>query len=158
MSSGEVAMTVEEELAVLELLRLREAEFVKVWRCEGAVCQVLGVPSFPFAPSLPDLPSRRRGRRSLKVQAVSRRQGAPSGASGASPRRVPALRKLVSGEDAYRLEYERHGERETSFQQDCELVRRLFLLEASDFQMVRVSTVSFRSLEDWTELAQLWPA
>lgn len=148
-------MTAEEELAIFELLREREAEFVRIWRCEGAVRRLLEGASYPFAPLLGGLPSRRRGKRTLRAEGLSR-HGVTSAGKSSGGHVAPVLRKLGSGEDAFRIEFERHGELEASFQQDGELLRRLFQLEGEEFRILRICAVSFRSLTDWTELAELW--
>lgn len=149
-----------DDIAILDLLRQREAELVKVWQCEEAICGILGVSSYPFE-GAPMLPSRVKGKRTVKV-GVSGRSGVRGGASGSSAlsskdtSSLPGIRKLRFGEDAYRVVFEHCGERETSFQTDGDLIRKLFLLVGDDFKIELVETVVFRDLEDWDSQEELW--
>ena len=148
-------MELREQIAVLDLLRRREAEFVKVWQCEEGVLRLLGLSDFPFD-AVPDLPSRRKGHRQVRLSPGVR--SSVSGSRGSSDRGVaaPGLRKLLGGEDAYHVVFDCDGTRESSFQRDSGLLRQLFGLVGGQFRLLRIETVRFRSLEDWEVCEVLW--
>ena len=81
-----------EETTVIDLLRQREAELVKVWECEEGIRNLLGVTDFPY-PAVPDLPSRRKVAKGASRRAVRRSvasadaETAQEGASAAGRRR-----------------------------------------------------------------------
>ena len=149
-------MITPEETTVIELLRQREAELVKVWECEEGIRNLLGVTDFPY-PAVPDLPSRRKTAKGASRR-VARRGGVSDDAAGGldGSVAVPALRKLAEGETAYRLEFESRGRRESSFQTDLDGVRKLFQIKSQDFTMLKVETVVFRSVDDWDLKETLW--
>ena len=149
-------MITPEETTVIDLLRRREAELVKVWECEEGIRNLLGITDFPY-PAVPDLPSRRKVAKGASRRVV-RRGGASGDAAGGQDGSVaaPALRKLSEGETAYRLEFESRGRRESSFQTDLEGVRKLFQIKSQDFMMLKVETVLFRSVDDWDLKETLW--
>ena len=148
-------MTIREEIEILGLLRLREAEFVKVWQCEDGICRLLGLSDFPFG-GPPELPSRIKGKRTVTVGSLRRRNAGDKAQMSGVSVKAPAIRKLQSGEDAYRVVYEHRGSTEASFQTDGELLRKLFMVEGGDFKVKSIETVRFRTLEDWDSLAVLW--
>ncbi len=142
-----------EETTVIDLLRQREAEVVKVWECEEGIRNLLGVTDFPY-PAVPDLPSRRKLARGASRRVVRRKDACTDGNSPYS--NVPPLRGLAVGETAYRLEFESRGRRESSFQTDLDGVRKLFQIRSGDFKMLKVETVVFRSVDDWDLKETLW--
>ena len=145
-----------EETTVIELLRQREAELVKVWECEEGIRNLLGVTDFPY-PAIPDLPSRRKVAKGASRRVVCRK-GAVCAADAVQdgPLSIPALRRLAEGETAYRLEFESRGRRESSFQTDLDSVRKLFQIRSDEFTMLKVETVLFRSIDDWDLKETLW--
>ena len=145
-----------EETIVIDLLRQREAELVKVWECEEGIRNLLGVTDFPY-PAVPDLPSRRKVAKGASRRAVRRSGGCVDAATGqdAAPS-APLLRRLEGDETAYRLEFESRGRRESSFQTELDGVRKLFQIRSSEFTMLKVETVVFRTVDDWDLKATLW--
>ena len=145
-----------EETIVIDLLRQREAELVKVWECEEGIRNLLGVTDFPY-PAVPDLPSRRKVAKGASRRAVRRGGGCVDAATGqdAAPS-APPLRRLEGDETAYRLEFESRGRRESSFQTELDGVRKLFQIRSSEFTMLKVETVVFRTVDDWDLKATLW--
>ena len=145
-----------EETTVIDLLRQREAELVKVWECEEGIRKLLGVMDFPY-PAVPDLPSRHKVAKGASRRAVRRSvacgddetplEGVPS---------APPLRRLEGDETAYRLEFESRGRRESSFQTELDGVRKLFQIRSGEFTMLKVETVVFRSVDDWDLKETLW--
>ena len=148
-------MTIREEIEILDLLRQREAEFVRVWQCEDGICRLLGLSAFPFG-GPPELPSRIKGKRMVTVAALRRKNAGDRPQAGGLSVKAPAIRKLQNGEDAYRVVYEHRGSSEASFQADGDLLRRLFMVEGDEFRILSIETVRFRTLEDWDSLAVLW--
>ena len=148
-------MTIREEIEILGLLRQREAEFVKVWQCEDGICRLLGLSDFPFG-GPPELPSRIKGKRTVTVESLRRKELEEKRQAGGVAVKAPAIRKLQSGEDAYRVVYEHRGSTEASFQTDGELLRKLFMVEGDEFRLLSIETVRFRTLEDWDSLEVLW--
>lgn len=143
------------ESQVISLLCSRERELMKVWECEEAIRGLLGVADFPF-PAVPDLPSRRKVKRGA-TRRVPKRDAEPVvSSSSLSVGDVPEIRGLLPGESAYRLEFESRGRRESSFHTDLDSVLKLFQVPSDDFQMHRVETVAFRSVDDWDLIKVLW--
>ena len=145
-----------EETTVIDLLRQREAELVKVWECEEGIRNLLGVTDFPY-PAVPDLPSRRKVAKGASRRVVRRSAtsvDAETAQEGASA--VPPLRRLEGDETAYRLEFESRGRRESSFQTELDGVRKLFQIRSGEFTMLKVETVVFRSVDDWDLKETLW--
>lgn len=99
-------MTVSDTIRVVDLLMERERAFVDVHRAEQQVERIVGAP-YPF-PDPPELPSLRK-------------RPAQRGAYAQSPR----LRGLQGEEAAYRVTYERNGERTSEVQTSLKLVRAL---------------------------------
>ena len=145
-----------EETIVIDLLRQREAELVKVWECEEGIRNLLGVTDFPY-PAVPDLPSRRKVAKGASRRAVRRSGGRGDAEAGQDvPSSAPSLRRLEGDETAYRLEFESRGRRESSFQTDLDGVRKLFQIRSDAFTMLKVETVVFRTVDDWDLKETLW--
>ena len=145
-----------EETTVIDLLRQREAELVKVWECEEGIRKLLGVTDFPY-PAVPDLPSRRKVAKGASRRAV--RRSVACGDDETPPEGVPSappLRRLEGDETAYRLEFESRGRRESSFQTELDGVRKLFQIRSGEFTMLKVETVVFRSVDAWDLKETLW--
>ena len=145
-----------EETTVIDLLRQREAELVKVWECEEGIRNLLGVTDFPY-PAVPDLPSRRKVAKGASRRAVRRSGGCGDAAAEDAAPLAPPLRRLEGDETAYRLEFESRGRRESSFQTELDGVRKLFQIRSGEFTMLKVETVVFRSVDDWDLKETLWP-
>ncbi len=143
------------EIEILGRLLLREAAFVKVWQGEDGICRLLGLSDFPFG-GPPELPSRIKGKRTVTVGSLRRKELEEKRQAGGAAVKAPAIRKLQSGEDAYRVVYEHRGSTEGSFQTDGELLRKLFMVEGDEFRLLSIETVRFRTLEDWDSLEVLW--
>ncbi len=135
-------------IEVIDLLREREVEFMRVWQCEQEVMKLLGVDSFPFTPP-PDLPSRR------KVAKGAGRTSVPKKDKEAPP---PAndIARLEQGENAYRLVFNYNDKEESSFQTDRDLVRNLLSIKSSEFVLLAVEAVSFKDMEHWERKRLLW--
>ena len=148
-------MTARKEIEILDLLRQREAEFVKIWQCEDGICRLLGLSDFPFG-GAPDLPSRKKGKRTVSLASLRKKDAGNDAEGDAKVGKAPPVRKLQGNEDAYRVVFEHNGASEVTFQTDGELLRKLFLVEDTDFKMLSIETVEFHSLEDWKSIEILW--
>ncbi|HOG51214.1 MAG TPA: hypothetical protein PKY10_11555 [Lentisphaeria bacterium] len=154
-------MTLFQDIAIIDLLRQREAEFVVVRSCEQKIKEVLGDVDFPF-PMPVDLPSQqRRTIRKTPPQKKPPSLSAPPGiAEPTSPVDLGILssvRKLdASRENAYRLVFLRHGVKDSSFQTDYDLITALAGLHCPEFQLLSLETVSFTDLDDWQVIDTLW--
>ncbi|MBQ7652522.1 MAG: hypothetical protein IJS15_16300 [Victivallales bacterium] len=137
-------------IEVIDLLREREVEFMRVWQCEQEIRQLLGVEDFPFAEP-PDLPSRR------KVAKGAARTAAPKKEKESSVNSAEnSVARLEQGENAYRLVFIYNGKEDCSFQTDRELVRNLLSINSSEFVMEAVEAVSFVDMEHWEIKRQIW--
>lgn len=133
-------------IELIDLLHRREEEFVTVWKCEQEIIRIMGMPDFPFAPP-PDLPS---------LRPVTKGKGRPRTAKEAQVK-GPTVRALrTPQENAYRLVFVYNGVRQDSFQTDQKLIETLMAQELTDFRLMAVETVSFRTLEDWDTCETLW--
>ncbi len=137
-------------IEVIDLLREREVEFMRVWECEQKIRQLLGVEDFPFAEP-PDLPSRR------KVAKVAARTTTPKKEKETSASTSEnEIARLEQGENAYRLVFIYNGKEDCSFQADRELVRNLLSIKSAEFVLQAVETVSLTDLEHWEKKRLLW--
>ena len=133
-------------IELIDLLHRREEEFVTVWKCEQEVMRIMDMPDFPFAPP-PDLPS---------LRPVPKGKGRPKAEKESLPK-APTVRGLQTPqENAYRLVFVYNGVRQDSFQTDQKLIETLMTMELTDFQLLAVETVFFRSPEDWDTCESLW--
>ncbi len=89
-----MVMTVDQQIALHQLLLEREALFLRVHLLERRIEELLGVP-YPFPPP-PALPSRR------PLPKIPRRQFKPPTS--------PTLRELEEGEVAYRVTFRNGGQ------------------------------------------------
>ena len=112
-----------QSLHITDLLREREAEFVRVWESEQAIQTILGG-AFRFAPP-PNLPSRAKPRRSRTA--------------AAAPARLRRLR--ADQEQAYQVEYECAGATRTSLTTNGDFLRSLLELDPPGFRVRRVESV-----------------
>ena len=137
-------------IEVIDLLREREAEFMRVWRCEQEIRQLLGVEDFPFS-APPELPSRR------KVVKGAARASTPKKDKEA-PVSNPQndIARLGAGENAYRLVFAYNGEEESSFQTDRELIRNLLAIKSAEFELKTIEAVSFKDMEHWERKRLIW--
>ena len=135
-------------IEVIDLLHQREAEFIRVWKCEQQIREML--PDFPIPPPPDDLPSRQK-----RVKSAAKKTPSPEDAPASKASQ--AIRKLVPGEEnAYRLVFLYNNEQQSSFQQDRELVRTLVNVKTADFVILSVETVSFQDAEHWTSIEMLY--
>lgn len=136
---------------IIDLLRQREVEFVRVWRCEKEIKALLGLDSFPF-PAPPDLPSRHKP---VKMNARQKAQNKPNAKE--EKRSLFDVRKLDGEhENAYRITFINKGLQESSFQRERELVRQLINMKTTDFVPVSVEAVEFNGINDWKTVESLW--
>lgn len=151
-------MTLSQDIAIIDLLRQREADFVVVWKCEQKIKDLLGDVDFPF-PAPGDLPSRRR-RDARKAPTREKRpvpEPPPEPAGTAGKTEFPEIRKLESArENAYRLVFLRHGLKDSSFQTDFELIKALAGLNCPEFKLLSLETVYFTDLDNWQVIETLW--
>ena len=135
-------------IEVIDLLREREAEFLRVWQCEQKVLQLLGVEEFPFSPP-PDLPSRRKVVKGAAKASVPKKETV-----AAAPQND--ISRLEAGENAYRLVFVYNGKEESSFQTDRELIRNLLTIKSAEFELLSVETVKLTDMEHWERIRPLW--
>jgi len=140
-------MPIPRSIELIDLLHRREEEFVTVWKCEQEIKRIMNMPDFPFPPP-PDLPSLRPVPKVGKGRPRVVKESRPAGPT------VRALR--TPQENAYRLVFVYNGVRQDSFQTDQKLIETLMTLELTDFRLLAVETVSFRSPDDWETRESLW--
>ncbi len=134
-------------IEVIDLLHEREVEFMRIWRCEREIRELLSLDSFPF-PAPPELPSMSRPAKAAPRPKAQEKSDASSGVD---------IRKLERpGENAYRLVYQYNGSEGSSFQNDRDVVRMLAGMRARDFTLLSVEAVSFTDMEHWTVSELLW--
>jgi hypothetical protein len=129
-----------QQIAIVDLLRQREAAFVKVWECETAVERLLGCP-YPFAPP-PALPSR---------------QPRPGPREPGKAEKTAALRRLdLPEENAYRVRYVYQSQAGVSYQTTVDVVRALLGLQTVGFRIDAVDTVRLGPDGEAEFVAPLW--
>ena len=131
-------------IALTDLLRKREAEFVAVWKCEQEISRLLGGIDYPFS-APPDLPSRMPVRKK-PVTAKKSAEEPPS-----SP-----IRPLCGKENAYRVSYVFDGRREVTYQTDSSLIASLILVKNDEFRVLKVEAVVFAGMENWKATEVVW--
>ena len=137
-------------IEVIDLLREREVEFMRVWQCEQEIKQLLGVEDFPFT-SPPDLPSRRKVAKAAVRTPVPKKEK-----EATAPEPNNDIARLEPGENAYRLVFNYNEKEEVSFQTDRELVRNLLAIKSAEFVLQTVESVSFMDMEHWERKRLLW--
>jgi len=128
-----------QSLHITDLLREREAEFVRVWEAEQAIQTILGG-AFRFAPppNLPSLAKPKRGRATNAPVAVR-------------------LRRLrADREQAYQVEYECVGLAHTSLTTNGDFLRSLLELDPPGFRVRRVDTVRLDPAGAASAVSLLW--
>ena len=137
-------------IEVIDLLREREAEFMRVWRCEQEIRQLLGVEDFPFS-APPDLPSRRKvAKGAARASTPKKDKEAPA------PNPQNDIARLDVGENAYRLVFAYNGAEESSFQTDRELIRNLLAIKSAEFELKTIEAVCFKDMEHWERKRLIW--
>jgi hypothetical protein len=112
-----------QSLHIVDLLREREAEFVRVWECEQEIQRILHG-AFLFDPP-PPLPSLAKPRRTRKV-----------------PAKAPLrLRRLRADEQAYRVHYEAQGETRTGLTANFAFLQDLIELDPPALRVTQVEAV-----------------
>ncbi len=118
-------MTTAQQIRVNALLLEREALLVRIHACETAAARLLGEP-YPF--ERPALPSDQRAKRK------------PAGAkSGGAPR--DGLRRLESGEAAFRVTYRQRGQEVTEEHESPDALRVLQASQTEALQVRRIETL-----------------
>lgn len=151
-------MKIPTDINIIDLLRQRESEFVKVWTCEEGIRRLLGLVDFPF-PDPPPLPSQRKisNRKASRQLPTALPAPPPPPPTALAVKSPLVLRPLRSPEEnAYRIVFRRSQIVDSSFQTDAELIRILHGLELADFALLSVETVAFISLSNWRVVAELW--
>ncbi|MGI5924764.1 MAG: hypothetical protein ACOX9E_12545 [Lentisphaeria bacterium] len=150
-------MKIPTDISIIDLLRQRESEFVKVWSCEEGIRRLLGMVDYPF-PAPPPLPSLRKSKNRKASRQLPVAQDDVTAAFGDAPAKTPlTLRALQAPtENAYRIVFRRGNVVDSSFQNDPELIKILHGLNLADFALLSVETVSFTSLSNWCIVAELW--
>lgn len=128
-----------QSLHITDLLREREAEFVRVWESEQAIQTILGG-AFRFAPP-PNLPSRAKPKRSRTADAPA-------------PARLRRLRG--DQEQAYQVEYECAGTIRTSLTTNGDFLRSLLELDPPGFRVRRVDAVCLDPTGAASAVSPLW--
>lgn len=150
-------MKIPTDISIIDLLRQRESEFVKVWSCEEGIRRLLGMVDYPF-PEPPPLPSLRKSKNRKASRQLPVAQADIADTLGTAPPKIPlTLRALhPPAENAYRIVFRRGNVVDSSFQNDPELIKILHGLNLADFVLLSVETVSFTSLSNWCVVAELW--
>lgn len=128
-----------QSLHITDLLREREAEFVRVWECEQAVQHLLHG-AFRFDPP-PDLPSRAKPKR-------------PRAAAAVASLRLRRLR--TDREQAYRVEYDCEGTVRTSLTTNGDFLRSLLELDPPGLRVRRVESVRLEADGNAVPVETLW--
>jgi hypothetical protein len=127
-----------QSLHITDLLREREAEFVRIWECEQAI-QAIVQGAYVF--DTPDLPSRHKPKRSAKTR----------------PKGTPRLRRLRGDrEHAYRVHYEHAGSTGASLTTNTDFLRSLLALDPPDFRLLLVESVRLDEQGEPVPVSRLW--
>jgi hypothetical protein len=127
-----------QSLHITDLLRKREAEFVRIWKCERAI-QAIVQDAYVF--DVPDLPSRQKPRRSQK----------------AKPKATPRLRRLRRDrEHAYQVHYEHAAATRTGLTTDTDFLRSLLALDPPGFRVSRIESVRLADTGETMPVSTLW--
>ena len=128
-----------QSLHITDLLREREAEFVRIWECERAIQAIVHGAYCFEAPA--DLPSRRKPKRGKKARAKA----------------APRLRRLRGDrEHAYQVQYEHDGGARSSLTTNTEFLRSLLALDPVGFRIQAVETVRITDTGETVPVATLW--
>lgn len=154
-------MRISQEIQVLDLLALREAEFLRVRECEEKIRQILGGNDFPFPAPPVALPSTNRKGKPFRPTGIvppapskkhDRRQ-TMSTAQDDCVQEIPPLDP--EKENAYRVVFEDKGEIKVSYLQNADSLREMMALPCDSFKITCVESVLFRQLDDYKVLRRL---
>lgn len=154
-------MRISQEIRVLDLLALRDAEFLRVRECEEKIREILGGNDFPFPAPPVELPSATRKGKAFHPAGIlppapskksDRRQIAPTAQDDCVPE-IPTL--APDTENAYRVVFEDKGEIKVSYLQNAETLREMLGLSCDSFKITCVESVLFRQLDDYTVIRRL---
>ncbi len=149
-------MRISQEIRVLDLLALRDAEFLRVRECEEKIRQILGGNDFPFPAPPVELPSATRKGKPFRPTGIlppapskknDRRQTTPAAQDDCAPE-IPLLDPET--ENAYRVVFEDKGEIKVSYLQNADTLREMMALTCDSFKITCVESVLFRQLDDYT--------
>lgn len=151
-----------DEIRIIDLLAMREAEFLRVRECEAKIAELLGGEAFPFPAPGVELPSNGRSSRGKswapKGNAVnSRSKGSRKGPVVPENAAAEVLRPLHEPqENAYRVVYcDKDGLR-VSYHIDRAAVEEMIALQCDTFYVDCVETVYFENIDDFRILERLW--
>ncbi len=141
-------MDIDQEIKIIDLLGLREEQFLLIRRLEDSVRSLLpGVARVPFPPP-PELPSRRtaaRGRRTQIAPPIATKEAAIA---------LPPLQK--NRENAYRVRYWFKGEEKESFQGDPAFLQAIQQLQGETFKLLQIETVECQTAGEFQIVSELW--
>jgi len=145
-------MNIENQIQIIDLLAEREVEFMKVRALEDAVCDLLSGAKFPFPGGQAELLSQPKAKENSKTAVSTPKFISEENAA------TEFLRPLHSPEEnAYHIFYvDEGGQKMDSFQNDRELILDILALQNNEFQVNKIETVSFKSLEKWERLTVLF--
>lgn len=155
-------MRISDEIRILDLLALRDAEYLRVRECEDKIRQILGGSDFPFPAPPVEPPSLHRKGKPFKLAGIAmpeeskkpRHGHAASVSGGDCAMKTPAL-DPSSGENAYRVVFEEKGAVKVSYLQHPQQLDDILKLQCDSFRITCVETVSFRSLDDFKTLRRI---
>ncbi|MBO7741810.1 MAG: hypothetical protein J6S21_04575 [Victivallales bacterium] len=156
-------MRLSDEIRIIDLLVLREAEYLRIHECEEQIAQLLGGAAFPFPAPAVELPSAGRCSRGKSwcpegmappVQAKGKAKSAPVSAEAAP---AETLRPLKGPqENAYRVVYRDKDGIRSSYHLDRTPVMEMIALECETFSVESVEAVHFENTERFNIVERLY--
>lgn len=157
-------MGIDQEIRILDLLALRDAEFLRVRECEDKIRQILGGHDFPFPAPPVTLPSAfRKGKPTRFPGVVATASGSKKPAKppeSASPGEgadcalvIPPLDPAT--ENAYHIVFQDKGETKSSYLQSTRDLQEMLQLACPTFQITCLETVLFRTLDDFQTIRRI---
>lgn len=155
-------MRLSDEIRIIDLLAMREAEFLRVRDCEAEIAAILGGAAFPFPAPGVKLPSEGRSSRSKSwsprgIPVPSRDKGRGRGAAVAENPAAALLRPLREPEEnAYRVVYRDKDGIRVSYHLESAAILEMMSLKCESFAVDCVETVRFENIDDFCIIERLW--
>jgi hypothetical protein len=157
-------MGIDQEIRILDLLAVRDAEFLRVRECEDKIRQILGGHDFPFPAPPVTLPSASRKGKPTRFPGVavvangSKKPPRPPESSSSGDGAdctlvVPPLDPAT--ENAYRIVFQDKGETKVSYLQSTRDLQEMLRLACPTFQITCLETVLFHTLDDYQAIRRI---
>jgi len=117
-----------QQITITKLLMQREHQWITIWECEQKIDKIL-TKKYPY-PKPPKLPSSTKKRIAKKTK------------------KQITIRRLNQNENSYLITYIHKNQKQTSIQNDTQLIRTIINANIQQFQIITIQTAYYQSKND----------